>query len=168
MQLMRRPLPAKKAYALLGTLLGTLPPATIFLKIFSSRFSTDFSDRGFFLFFLCAAMNVVCCLVGRRMGSLLGQQADELRRASWTKALLLYLCMGFGWGIVTGAAGGVLFVVIGAFFGALCASLVGALAFALFGPLHRLLSRGGMIDARHLWPLAYGITLMTVALILGL
>lgn len=167
MLLMHRPLPAKKAYALLGTLLGTFPPAAIFLRMFNYGFSGSGEWR-VVLLLMFVAMNVVCCLVGRRMGSLLGQQVDELRRASWTKALLIYLCMGFAWGIVTGAAGGVLFFVFGAYFGALCASLVGTLAFALFGPLHRLLARGGMIDARQLWPLACGITGVIVALILGL
>jgi hypothetical protein len=41
------------------------------------------------------------------------------------------------------------------------------LAFAAFAPLHRLLARGGMIDARHLAPLAWGINLAISALILS-
>jgi hypothetical protein len=41
------------------------------------------------------------------------------------------------------------------------------LAFTLFTLLHRLLVRGDMIDARHFWPLACGITMLIAALVLN-
>ena len=75
--------------------------------------------------------------------------------------------MGFAWGAITGAAGGAICFGIGAIFGALYAAPVGTLAFILFTPLHRLLARGGMIDARHFWPLACGVTMTITALILS-
>ncbi len=69
---------------------------------------------------------------------------------------------------MTGALGGFVFFGIGAFVGAALAVPVGALAFAVFAPLHRLLARGGMIDARQLWPLALGVSGTIAALILGM
>ncbi len=78
------------------------------------------------------------------------------------------LLIGWLWAIGTGAAGGLVFFGIGAIFGVSFAIPVGLLAFASFMPLHRLLARGGMIEAGHLWPLACGVTMTVTALILGL
>jgi hypothetical protein len=43
----------------------------------------------------------------------------------------------------------------------------GLAGFLLFAICHRLLARGGMMDARHFWPVASGIALASAALILG-
>ncbi len=75
--------------------------------------------------------------------------------------------VGALWGLTTGAVGGVWFFGFGSFFGALIALPVGMLGFALFTPLHRLMARGGMIDARHFWPLAGGVVFTITALILS-
>ena len=79
-------------------------------------------------------------------------------------AMLTGLC----WGLVTGAAGGLVAFGLGAIVGVICAVPIGVCAFVLFTTLHRPLARGGMIDARHFWPLACGITLTISALILGM
>jgi hypothetical protein len=63
--------------------------------------------------------------------------------------------------------GGVLFFGVGSLFGAFMALPFGMLGFLLFTPLHRLMACGGMIDARHLWPLACGVALTISALILS-
>ncbi|HYE66188.1 MAG TPA: hypothetical protein VD966_11425, partial [Pyrinomonadaceae bacterium] len=121
-----------------------------------------------FPFVLCLAMNIVCCLVGRAAGASLGKHTSGLTDAGWHKSALIYSCLGAAWGAVTGAAGGFIAFGLGALFGAVCAIPVGVAAFLLFAPLHRLLRCGDMIDARQLWPLACGVTMTIVALILGL
>ena len=163
MLLMRRPVAARQAYAKFGLLLGTFPPAAIFFKLFLS--SMVGYDINFPLCYLLLFMNVACALAGGYFGSKLSGMASEMEGDRWPTMLLAAACLGFIWGAATGAAGGILFLGIGAIYGALYAIPVGMLAFALFMPLHRLLARGGMIDARHLWPLACGVALFITALI---
>jgi hypothetical protein len=166
MLLMRRPLSMRRAYSILGLLLGTLPPAAIFTRIF------DYGTRGSDVFppllILCVLMNLVCGVVGMKMGSALSDSVKTSERSSWHRMLLTVMLLGMAWGAVTGSAGGLLFFGIGALFGAICAIPVGIMAFLAFTILHRLLARGGMIDARHFWPLACGLTLATTTLILNL
>lgn len=171
MLLMRRPVPARKAYALFGLLLGLLPPAAIFhlmvgYPLMNTR-GVGASER-LTLFLFCLVMNGVCCLVGRGMGVSLARRAGELERGPWAKMLALSALLGVLWAVVTGAAGGAVVFLFGAIFGALFALPVGALGFLLFTSLHRLVARGGMIDARHLWPLACGVALFIAAMILGM
>jgi hypothetical protein len=169
MLLMSRPLTARRAYALFGMLLGALPPAIIFARMFGYGFGRGLlGESSAFLFLLCLAMNVVCCLVGRAIASALSPALEGINRWSWSKMLLMLPVIGAGWGAVSGAAGGFVFFGVGAIFGLACALPVGMIAFTLFAPLHRLLARGGMIDARHFWPLACGVTMFVSALILGL
>jgi hypothetical protein len=159
MQLMRRPIRTERAYALLGLLLGTLVPAAIFYRFLI--------DNGTKLILLCLLMNVITMLVGRKVGAHIGKSMDEVERSSRIKMMLLAAFYGACWAIATGAAGGAVVFGFGALFGALIAFPVGILAFILFTPLHRLASHGGMIAARHFWPLACGVVLFIVALILG-
>ena len=166
MLLMRHPISTKKAYALLGMLLGILPPAAIFIKIFG--YGLVSAQRGALVFILCLAMNLACAVTGHAIGSIVGQPMHDVERWSWSKMLLVLPLMGAAWGTVAGTAGGLLFFGIGAVFGAFCAIPVGIAAFILFAPFHRLLARGGMIDARHFWPLACGVMMIIAALILGM
>jgi hypothetical protein len=167
MVLMRHPLPPRKAFGLFGLLLGTFPPAAIFIKLFGygvpAGHRNILGHTG-----LCLVMNAICAMMGYCMGSALAAKIDRLERGSWIKMSLLSPLMGLAWAIPTGAVGGVIVIVIGGIFGAIVATPVGLLAFILFMPLHRLLARGGMIDARHFWPLACGVVMMITALILGL
>lgn len=162
--MMRRPISIRRAYAQFGMLLGTLPPAAIFYKMFWK----EFAYQEPFMVLLILAMQVACCFAGRFFGSKLSLIVQGIERRSWTKEIFMALLMGWLWAIGTGAAGGLVFFGIGAIFGAVFAIPVGLLAFALFMPLHRLLARGGMIEAGHLWPLACGVTMIVTALILGL
>ncbi len=166
MLLMHHPISTKRAYALLGLLLGALPPAMIFTKIFG--YGLESAQRGAVMFILCLAMNAACAVTGYAIGSVVGGAMKSLEQWSWNKMLLALPLMGALWGAVSGTAGGLLFFGVGAIFGALCAIPVGMAAFALFAPFHRLLARGGMIDARHFWPLACGVSTMIAALILGM
>jgi hypothetical protein len=113
-------------------------------------------------------MNAACALAGLYFGSKLSRLASAAEDSHWLVTLVGAPCLGFLWGLAAGAAGGLPAFVFGSICGAVCAVPVGALAFALFLPLHRLLARGGMIDARHLWPLACGVVGVVTALILNL
>ncbi len=164
MLLMRHPLSMQRAYALFGLLLGLFPPAAIFFRLFGGGL-THHLESGWL--FLLMAMNVTCCLVGGWMGANMGRWLDDKDIASWTGRFFGSLNAGMVWGAVTGAAGGLLFFGIGAVIGVICAMPVGMLAFPVFTLLHRLFARGGMIDGRHFWPLAWGVTMSIVALILS-
>ena len=159
--LMHNPISAKKAFALFGLLLGTFPPAAIFLTILPGVMASE-------LFILLLMMNAVCCFVGRWMGSLLGDWLVNQDAGNWPLKFLKSLAASIAWGAVTGGAGGLPAFGIGAFFGAFYAVMVAIVAFPLFTLLHNLLARGGMIDARHLWPLACGVVMVITALILGM
>lgn len=165
MLLMPSPVPTREAFAMLGRLLGLLPPAVIFLRLF--RYGLD-PKFGLFWFVMCLAMNAACCGVGRAAGAYFGGRIDAAERRSWPLTLLSAAALGLLWGLVTGGAGGFLFFGLGAFVGAALAAPVGVLAFLLFVPLHRLLARGGMIEERHLWPLACGTVGVIVATIISL
>lgn len=163
---MRRPMDTRRAFALLGLMLGLFPPAAIFIKIFGYGLGVNNSSA--LLFIACLLMNFTCAGVGYVMGGALSRAIENLERNTWTVMLILLPMLGAAWGAATGFAGGIIFLGIGAIFGAIFAIPVGALAFTLFAPLHRSLARGGMIDARHFWPLASGATLVAAALVLGL
>lgn len=163
--LMRRPYDIRRAYALLGLLLGLLPPAAIFIRLFGYGLSV--SEHSALLFVICLLMNFVCAGVGYVTGAALSSAMWTLERDTWLPMLLLAPLIGTSWGMVTGGLGGLLFFGIGAFFGAAFAIPIGAFVFALFSLFHRLLARGGMIDARHYWPLASGLSLFVAALVLG-
>jgi hypothetical protein len=157
---MQRPLTTEQAYRRFGTFLGLFPPFAIFEHMFLGR-----NNYEFWLVPLCVAMNIVCCLVGRWFGGRLGRWMSNPRTRSRTSFAFLIFVMAVAWSVVTGGLGGVLFLGIGAIFGAFIAAPVAFMGFPAFAILHRLISRGGMIEARHTWPLAFGIPLTIAAVI---
>jgi hypothetical protein len=159
--MMRRPLTTERAFARFGLLLGTLPPAAIFVRLLLLFHFTGTVG----LIFVPALL--VCALLGWRMGAHAGRGFDESERGSWTRTIVVALEDAFVWAAATGAAGGAIFFGVGAIFGFVCALPVALFAFALFAPLHRLLARDGMIDARQLSPLAWGVNAAIAALILS-
>lgn len=160
--LMRRPFSPAAAYGFFGLMLGTLPPAAIFYRMFAHDFRS--SEWLVFSFF----MNLMCAFVGYKVGKMFAPVSADLERKSWTKMLLLMPFIGAAWAILTGAAGGVLVFGIGAIFGMICALPVGVVAFPLFAVLHRLLQRAGQIERKHLLPFAVGVSMMISAFILGM
>lgn len=162
---MKSPRTSAQAYAALGTLLGLLPPAAMFGRFLSSFDLRSKQELGVLAF--CVVMNVICCAVGRAMGSWIGGKVGDPRARAWHELLFMAAFFGLVWGPMTGGAGGVIFFGIGAAAGALLALPVALVGFILFAPLHRLLSHGGMIEARHLRPLALGIAGVIAALILS-
>jgi len=158
---MRSPMTTEQAYRLFGTFLGLFPPFALFEHFFLTKHDPDWVVA------LCIGMNVVCCLVGRWFGGYLGRWSGNPRTRSRAGFALVVFIMAVGWGVVTGGLGGALFFGIGAIFGAFIAAPVALAAFPVFAILHRLISRGGMIEARHTWPLALGIPLTIAAMILS-
>lgn len=159
-------LSTEEAYAWFGTMLGLLPPLAIFSRWFASVPYRDF-DAALFWVLVCVSMNAVCCLVGRKFAAYLGRKVDDPARWSWPVHVFCSLLLGAVWGLVTGGAGGAVAFGFGAIFGVICAIPVALAAFPVFAVLHRLQSRGGMIDPRRLWPLALGVPACAAALILG-
>lgn len=171
MLLMRHPVSSEKAYAFLGLLLGALPPTAIFSRVFGYgivRGSFSTVAAGPALFFLCLLMNLVCCLGGYAMGSVLSRSALRLERNSWFQMVIVVPLLGAAWGALTGIAGGFFFLGIGAFVGWAFGIPVGFCGFLVFAIIHRTLERGGMIEARHFAPLACGIAAIIASLILSL
>jgi MFS family permease len=167
MELMRHPCATERAYKRFGLLLGTLPPAAIFYRLFFDR-QIGTGEAFAALIAVCFIMNAVCALMGGWLGGRIGRCVDKLERRAWPLTIFASLLLGICWALATGAAGGFVFFGIGALFGATFAIPVGALGFALFTILHRLMARGGMIDARHFWPLACGVASVLSAFILGM
>ena len=170
---MLRPLPTEEAYRLFGTLLGLLPPFALFARILGAAVVEKTSrglptpDGVLYWGLLFLTMNVTCCLVGRKFGGFLGRQTGDPRTRSMGASLFVSLLYGLFWGVVTGAAGGAVAFLIGALGGIVVAVPVALAAFPVFALLHRLLSHGGMIEERQVWPLAFGVPLVVSALILS-
>ncbi|HEX8147686.1 MAG TPA: hypothetical protein VF591_10940 [Pyrinomonadaceae bacterium] len=158
---MQQPLTTEQAYRLFGTFLGLLPPFALFERYLAG--AQGFKEP--WPVALCVGMNVVCCLVGRWFGGYLGRWAGNPRARSVFGFALVVFVMAVAWGVVTGGSGGLLCFGFGAIFGAFIASPIALAAFPVFAILHRLISRGGMIEARHTWPLAFGIPLTIAAMI---
>ena len=162
-----------EAYAWFGTFLGLFPPFAIFARIFGGALAEGMTRRlptsdGFlFWALLFLGMNAVCCLVGRKIGARLGRSFGDPRAWRWPVFVFSSLLMAVAWGVVTGAAGGAVAFLFGAFFGVACAVPVALAAFPVFAVLHRLLSHGGMIEERRVWPLAFGVPLTVAAMILS-
>jgi hypothetical protein len=168
-----RPLTTEESYAWFGTFLGLFPPFAIFARILVPALSEGTSrqfptaDAAFFWTMLFLVMNAVCCLVGWKFGAFLGRKLNDPRRWSWPVFVFSTLMLAVAWGVVTGAAGGAVGFIVGAVVGVVCAVPVALAAFPVFAVLHRLLSHGGMIEERDLWPLAFGVPLTAAALILS-
>jgi uncharacterized membrane protein len=158
---MQQPLTTEQAYRLFGTFLGLIPP----LAIFERTLAKAHGDEAFWYALICVIMNMICCLVGRWFGAYLGRWVGDPRRCSRAGFVFVVFILAVSWSVVTGSAGGVLVFGIGALFGVFYAVPVAFAGFPAFAILHRLISRGGMIEARHAWPLAFGIPLTIAALI---
>jgi hypothetical protein len=159
---MKNPVHVKAAYAYFGLMLGTFPPAAMFFREIS------LGRDGVGLFLLLIFVNFVCALTGYFSGKLIGRIVSEMETCSWSLMLLSLPFIGIFWGIMTGGAGGVFIFLIGAIFGAIFAAMVGSVALPAFTIFHRLLKKGEMIERNQFLPLAFGITFIITAFILGL
>ena len=161
---MKSPITIEKAYSYFGAMLGLFPPFALFAKfIFEKGANPDTFAICILLF-----MNAICVLAGYFSGKLIGKVVSNVEKMSWTKMLLLLPFIGILWGILTGGAGGVIVFIVGAIFGAIIASMVGGIAIPAFTIFHRLLKKGDVIEEKHFFPIAMGITCTITAYILGL
>jgi hypothetical protein len=160
---MQRPLTTEQAYRLFGTFLGLIPPFALFERTLAS----SGGNPPLWPVLFCVGMNVICCLVGRRFAGYLGRSMSNPRALSGVGFAFTIFLMVITWSLVTGGSGGALFFGIGAIFGAIFAAPVALIGFPAFAILHRLISRGGMIEERHTWPLAFGIPLTIAAVIMS-
>jgi hypothetical protein len=160
--LMTNPLGAERTFANLGLMLGTLPPAAVFLAI---RLSSNSIEGLFLALFVWVTM--VTGLVGFHSGRAVGQLIDSMKYRSLSFCLMFVPLIGLAWGAICGAAGGIFIFLIGAFFGALIGGAVGAVALTAFFLIYRMMTIAGMIELKHFLPIAAGITFTICAFILS-
>ena len=166
--LLENPLTTKEAFAQFGLMLGLFPPLAIFSKfIYHSLFKNPYNDDTWVIFLLIV-VNFVCAVTGYYSGKMIGQIVSSIEKMNWGSMLLIAPFIGILWGVMTGAAGGIFIFVVGAFFGAAIASLVGAVALPIFTIFHRMLKKGDVIERDQFLPVALGITFIISALFLGL
>lgn len=162
----KNPLTVEKTYSLFGLLLGIFPPAAFFAKIV---FADGFVRHEQFWFLgVLAVVNLITAIVGYFSGKFIGRIITKLEESSWTAMLLALPFVGILWGLMAGSAGGAVIFLIGAIFGAAFGAAVGCFALPVFTIFHRWLKKGDVIDQKHFLPLAFGITFIVCAFILGL
>lgn len=164
--LMSNPLSIEKTFSCFGLLLGTFPPAAIFTRVLID--TRTFQSDDFWILGVFLIVNFISAVVGFLSGKAIGKMVSEIEKVSWTKMILTLPFIGIFWGMLAGGAGGIIVFFFGAFFGALLGAAVGAVGLPLFAILHRILKRGDKIEEKHFLPLAYGITFIISAFILGL
>ncbi len=164
--MMKNPLSIDKTFAHLGLLLGTFPPAALFTRLFID--ARIFRGEDVWILGIVAIVILISALTGYFSGKFIGNVVFELEKLSWSKMLTTLPFVGILWGIMAGGAGGIIIFGIGAFFGALIGSLVGAAALPFFSIFHRLLKRGDKMENKHFLPLAFGIAFIISAFFLGL
>lgn len=163
---MKNPLTTEKAVAYLGILLGIFPPAAIFAKIFLEGGNYDGGDL-----WILSIPAIVCMLsatTGYFSGKVVGKLVEELENIPWFFTFALAPFLGMLWGIISGGVGGVIIFIIGAVFGAGLGAAVGAAALPLFVIFHRFLKKGNLIERSQFLPIAFGVTFVICAFILGL
>jgi hypothetical protein len=163
--LMKNPLSTEQTFAYFGLLLGTFPPAALFIRFL---LDTRFRPEDAWILVVIAVVNLISAVVGYFSGKLIGKIVRESEKYSWTKMVLLLPFIGILWGILAGGAGGIIIFVIGAIFGAIFGAAVGSFALPVFTIFHRLMKKGDKIDRKHFLPLAFGITFIISAFVLGL
>lgn len=161
-QLMKNPITTQKAVSYFGAMLGLFPPFAMFSKYL---FQGHNAEPGIVV--LLILVNIVCTVAGYFSGKLLGKSVSNLEQLSWNQMLFAMPFVGVLWGIITGSLGGVFIFIIGAFFGAFIAGVVGGIALPAFAILHRALKKGDVIEEKVFFPIALGITSIITAFILG-
>ena len=162
----QHPVPNEKAFALLGLLLGALPPASIFVRVLAN--ASELRPEQIWVVALLLLVNTGAAVTGFFTGKVVGRSMAAINRVHPVNRVFALIGIGLLWGMVAGAAGGVFFFVMGAFFGSILGGMVGAVALPVFAVLHNFLRAGDAIDRRHLLPLAFGVTLTICAFIFGL
>lgn len=163
-QTMRYPLGPDTVFPYFGLMLGSLPPASIFIAFTIAK---GIQHAEFWPTVIMSITTFVSSVVGYYSGILVGKSVKGLFGASFSRRTLACLAIGILWGISAGAAGGLFIFIIGAFFGAVIGGLVGAVSLTAFSIPYFALKRGGMIELSHFLPLSLGITFSICAFVLG-
>lgn len=164
-ELMKNPMSSEQAFSYLGLLLGLFSPAAFFARLFME--SPVFHREDFWLFGVVAIVALISGIFGYFSGKTIGRIVRNLENESWLKMLLLLPLVGFLWGALTGGAGGLLIFFFGAIIGGFLGAACGAAALPLFAVFHRLVKKGDQIDRKHFLPLAFGVTFIVTAFMLG-
>lgn len=165
-ELIKNPLSSEKVFSYFGLLLGTFPPAAIFIKFFAENGS--FRSDEIWIFGVLAVVNLISAVVGFFSGKFIGKMVREVEKISWLTMLLLLPFIGMLWGIISGGAGGIIIFIFGAFFGAIFGAMVGSVALPIFTVFHRLLKKGDLMERNQFLPLAFGITFAICGYIFGM
>ena len=153
----------KQTYAYLGLMLGIFPPASLFaLFIAESRAPSEI-----WLVALLMGVNTVTGFVGYFFGKVVGSLLHDRDTRSLSFYVFFLPFLGFLWGAIAGAVGGVFLFIIGAFFGAILGGAVGMVALPAFYAMHRLLKHGEYLELKYFLPVATGIVYSISALILS-
>lgn len=163
---MKHPLDFEKTYANFGLMLGAIPPMAIFARFLMD--ASGFRSEEAWIFVLMSVVITVSATTGYVSGRLIGKITRELEKMHWSVMLPILPFIGMLWGVISGGTGGLIVFLFGAVFGAMFGAAVGAIALPIFVILHRLMKKGEMIDSKHFLPIAFGVTFVISALILGL
>lgn len=153
----------KKTYAYLGAMLGVFPPASFF-ALFIAKSN---APNEIWLVALLIGVNMVTGFVGYFFGKVVGSLLHDRDNRSFTFYLFFLPFLGFLWGAIAGAVGGIFLFIIGAFFGAIIGGSVGMIALPAFYALHRLLKHGEYLELKYFLPVATGIVYSISAVILS-
>jgi hypothetical protein len=164
---MKNPLSIEQSFAYLGLFLGIFPPTALWLRFILEK-RGFFGNEDFWFLGIFAVVNLVSAIVGYFSGKSIGKIVRKTESLSWIKMLLLLPFVGILWGILTGGAGGAVFLIFGAIPGAIIGAMVGIVALPFFTIFHRLLKKGEQIDRKHFLPIASAITFSICAFVLGL
>ena len=163
-ELMKNPLDSRKALGYFGLMIGSLPPLSLAIKVLLSE------GAGMIVFsVLMAVAGILTGIVGLALGRRFA--CGALRKMSsfaLPNRVALWSVLGLAWGIISGAAGGVVFLLVGSIPGAIIGGMVGAVTVPSMIALHSTVRMGDFIEAKHFLPIAFGITLSLCAFIAGL
>ncbi len=162
---MVRPIPSKKAFAYFGFMLGSMPPASIALKMVAENPVREPMQVLFIVFLACAGL--VTGTVGYATGRYVPSAMSTVSNFRVPNRIAMLSLIGLVWGAISGAAGGLFLFIIGSIFAAIVGGIVGAVVVPIFAVLHHLLRRGDVIEMKHFLPISFGISLVLCAFILG-
>ena len=154
------------AFGMFGLIFGSLPLLAVSVKLVVG--TTHEVGHGAplwaVLFAVAGAVTgITCFALGRVVPSMIGRISDF----RLPNRIVLISLIGFCWGAIAGAAGGLFLFAIGAIFGAILGGLAGLLAVPIFVLFHSTVRAGDLIERRHFLPIAFGITLSLCAFLLG-
>jgi len=160
----RNPVGTERACSFLGLTLGTIPTTAIFSRFLIEK---PLPGEAWPILLLLALSIAATGAAGYFTGKTVGKALKELERSAWPAMIIMLFLVGILWGLISGAAGGLFLFIFGAIPGAMIGAAAGACALPLFGVLHRLLEKDGLIERDHLLPVAFGISTLAAGLMVG-